>query len=83
VCDIDLSILSSSPDRYDEYAAAIHAESGLAMDIFAPLRIGFLDAMLAKEHIFHTGLFREMNEASARQNMLREKANLYGRGISS
>jgi predicted metal-dependent HD superfamily phosphohydrolase len=80
VCDIDLSILSSPPDRYKAYAAAILAESGLSLHAFAPLRIRFLESMLAREHIFHTNEFRERSEVPARHNMSHEKARLGERG---
>lgn len=72
VCDIDLSILGASPERYDDYAGAIFAESGLSMETFRPLRATFLEKMLRKPHLFHTAAFRQALETAARNNMARE-----------
>jgi len=76
VCDIDLSILGASPDRYTLYAEAIFAESRLSPDTFNPLRRAFLKAMLSRPRVFHTTIFRDEFEATARQNMSREYDDL-------
>lgn len=77
-CDIDLSILAAAPGRYTAYAGAILAESGLAVEVFRPLRLAFLEAMLAREQIFHTPAFRAAGEQSARRNMQQEALQIRG-----
>lgn len=76
VCDIDLSILGSPEPKYRRYAEAILAESGMTMVVFRPLRLRFLETMLAREHLFHTATFRGSMESSARDNMVREQREL-------
>jgi len=80
VCDIDLGILGARPERYDVYAGAVFAESGLPMDSFSPLRVAFLEGMLAKPHVYHTATFRRELEMGARQNMAREQRELTENG---
>lgn len=72
VCDIDLSILAAPAERYAAYAEAIRAESGLPVAVLRPLRLAFLEAMLARERIFHTPAFQKACEDRARGNMRRE-----------
>ena len=76
VCDIDLSILGSPEPKYRGYAQAILAESGMTMAVFRPLRLRFLETMLARGHLFHTVAFRESMGSSARDNMAREMERL-------
>ncbi len=73
VCDIDLSILGSPWERYEAYAEAIFAESRMRMEEFGPLRVKFLEGMLARAHVFHTAAFRAQMESAARENMAREQ----------
>lgn len=78
VCDVDLSILGQGAQKYDAYAAAIRAEAGLPDREFNRRRAGFLRAMLARPHVFHTDAFRGRFEAAARRYMRRELNALTG-----
>lgn len=80
LCDIDLSILGRTPERYDEYAAAIRQEYGwVAEEDYVSGRAKVLKGLLARERIFGTEAFWERYELQARENMEEEMARLGGR----
>lgn len=79
IVDIDLSILASQPERYEQYCRQIRDEYSFATDEqFAAGRSKFLDMMLAKPAIYHTVEFAACSEESARRNMQRERAIIRG-----
>ncbi len=77
VADLDLTILGSSREEYDRYAAAIRAEFAFAPDEqYVPGRIAFLQRMVDKDRIFHTPHFFARMERGARENLNREMDGL-------
>ena len=77
LCDADLAILASPPDRYPEYVAAVRDEySHLSDTDFASGRAAILRALLAKPLLFHWPAARDRWEAAARANVAAELARL-------
>jgi predicted metal-dependent HD superfamily phosphohydrolase len=75
--DVDLSILGQDEKRFAEYEEQIRREyAWVPARVFASKRAEILESFLAREHIFHTELFRERYEASARRNLAASIANL-------
>lgn len=75
--DLDLAILGAAPDEYDAYAAGVRAEYAMLPDeVWAHGRGAFLDGMVAKERLYFTDAFHEALDATARQNLRRERASL-------
>lgn len=73
VADLDLTILGSTREEYDRYAAAIRAEFAFAPDDqYVPGRMAFLQRMVDKDRIFHTPHFFGKMEHAARNNLYRE-----------
>jgi len=72
VSDIDLAILGSHPDRFDEYEAQIRAEhSWVALDVFSRKRAAILKSFLDRPQIYQTPLLALMFEEQARWNLAR------------
>jgi len=68
--DLDMSILGSPREDYQAYADGVRKEySWLPGFVFKKKRRQFLERILAEEFIFHTDLFREKYEGSARANI--------------
>jgi predicted metal-dependent HD superfamily phosphohydrolase len=68
--DLDMSILGSLREDYQAYADGVRKEySWIPEFVFRKKRRRFLEKVLGVEFIFHTDLFREKYEASARRNM--------------
>ena len=68
--DLDMSILGSSREDYQAYAEEVQKEyPWLPEFVFKKKRRQFLERILAEEYIFHTDLFREKFEGSARANI--------------
>jgi predicted metal-dependent HD superfamily phosphohydrolase len=68
--DLDLSILGSPREDYQVYADGVRKEySWIPEFVFKKNRRRFLERILAVEFIFHTDLFREKYEDSARANI--------------
>lgn len=68
--DLDLSILGSSLEDYRAYSKGVRKEHPwLPGFLFRKKRRQFLEKVLAEECIFHTDLFREKFEDSARANI--------------
>ena len=77
LCDADLSILGSTPDKYAEYAAAVRAEYSLVPDhLFKPARAQVLRQFLERERLFQTVIGHDLWEAPARDNIRREISEL-------
>ena len=70
LCDADLAILGSDPDRYAAYASAVREEYGFVPDdLYEAGRAEVLTGLLAHPTLFHTPLGRERFEAQARRNL--------------
>ena len=68
--DLDMSILGSPREDYQAYADGVRKEyPWLPGVVFKKKRRQFLERVLAEEYIFHTDLFREKYEGSARANI--------------
>jgi len=73
LCDADLAILASAPQRYDEYAGDVRREyEHLDGETFRAGRADVLRGLLARAALFHTPLARRRWEADARANLARE-----------
>jgi predicted metal-dependent HD superfamily phosphohydrolase len=71
--DADLGILAASPERYDEYVAAVRSEyAHLTDDVFVAGRADVLRELAAKPRLFHTAYGVAHWEEPARRNMQRE-----------
>jgi len=72
IVDVDLSILGSSSERFDEYEAQIREEYGWVPGfIFRAKREKILTRFTARAAIFNTPKFVEAYEAQARSNLER------------
>ncbi|GAA2419833.1 hypothetical protein GCM10010191_33720 [Actinomadura vinacea] len=70
LCDADLAILGSEPERYAAYAVAVREEYAFVPeDLFRVGRAEVLGGLLALPALFHTPLARERFEARARRNI--------------
>ena len=68
--DLDMSILGSPREDYQIYAEGVRKEySWIPEFVFKKKRRRFLEKVLGVESIFHTDLFREKYEDSARRNI--------------
>jgi predicted metal-dependent HD superfamily phosphohydrolase len=73
LCDADLAVLASDPQRYAEYAAAVREEySHVADDDFRRGRAGVLRSLLALPVLFRTPYGHAQWEATARHNLQTE-----------
>lgn len=76
--DADLSVLASSPHRYERYAQAVRAEyAAIPDDVFRPARARVLAGLLDGA-MFHTPRGRELWEGRARVNVTAEIRALTG-----
>jgi predicted metal-dependent HD superfamily phosphohydrolase len=70
LCDADLAILGSDPDRYASYAAAVREEYAFVPEEFYRAgRAEVLGGLLALPALFHTPVARERYEEQARRNV--------------
>jgi predicted metal-dependent HD superfamily phosphohydrolase len=73
LCDADLAILGSPPQRYDEYAADVRAEyAAVPDDRFSAARSAVLGRLLARPRLYRTMTARALWEQAARANLARE-----------
>ena len=73
LCDADLWILGSDPERYARYAADVRAEYAHVED--AVWRVGrgaVLRDLLRRPHLFRTTRFHDRLDAAARRNLRSE-----------
>jgi predicted metal-dependent HD superfamily phosphohydrolase len=79
LCDADLAILATGPQRYDDYTAGVRREYEEIPDrAFREGRRRVLEDLLAKESLFHTDAARERWEERARANVAAEIEQLGG-----
>ncbi len=79
--DIDLSILGSSNEEFDEYDSCIKAEyHWVPPDIFSAHRSKFMSDLLNRKRIFQTRYFHDKYEEQARNN-LRRAVSKYGSAL--
>ncbi|MGX5846728.1 HD domain-containing protein [Mesorhizobium sp. PL10] len=70
--DMDLSILGTAPDAFDDYERAVRQEYAWVEEpMWRAGRSAVLKSFLARDHIFHTEEFRRRFEPQARQNIAR------------
>ena len=83
VCDADLAILGSAPDRYTRYTEQVRREYAHVPDeVFAPARAEILERLLDAGPFFRTAVGSERWEAAARRNVSDEIVRLRGHGAS-
>ena len=81
LCDADLAILASGPERYAEYAADVRREyAHIPQSEFAQARARVLRHLVAKPSVFHTAFAIATWEEAARANIARELAHLESLG---
>lgn len=79
VCDADLAILGSAPDRYARYTEQVRREYAHVPDeVFAPARAEILGRLLEAGPVFRTRVGSERWEAAARRNVSDEILRLRG-----
>jgi predicted metal-dependent HD superfamily phosphohydrolase len=77
LCDADLAILASPPERYQEYATDVRTEYlHVTETAFREGRAAVLEALLAKPTLFHTPRAQARWEEAARANVARELTSL-------
>jgi predicted metal-dependent HD superfamily phosphohydrolase len=77
VCDVDLSILAASAERFDAYEVAIREEyDWVPAPIFRARRAEILEQFLARPAIYSTAACRARFETAARSNLQRSLAVL-------
>lgn len=70
VCDIDLAILGSPPERFEQYDAAIRREyAWVPEEVYRRERGRVLARFLARPRIYHTPYFVDALEQQARANL--------------
>jgi predicted metal-dependent HD superfamily phosphohydrolase len=76
LCDADLGVLASAPQRYDGYAADVRREYGHVPDeLFVVGRAAVLRRLVSVPHLFRTPTAQAWEQA-ARANVSRELAAL-------
>jgi predicted metal-dependent HD superfamily phosphohydrolase len=77
--DIDLAILGSAPDRFDEYEGQVREEYGWVPGfLFRSTRRRILEGFLNRPRIYATDYFHDRREATARANLRRSIERLAG-----
>ena len=77
LADIDLASLAIPPGEFDANTQAIRREFSHVDDAdFAAGRIKFIEALLARPHIYYTPAFRQRYEAPARSNLTRSLSRM-------
>lgn len=73
LCDADLAVLASPPERYDAYVGQVRQEyRHVPEPAFRAARAQILRALVARPLLFHTPLARDAWEEAARANVERE-----------
>jgi predicted metal-dependent HD superfamily phosphohydrolase len=77
ICDADLAILASPPERYDAYVAGVRREYAHLSDAdFTSGRGAVLHDLADRDGLFHTAYGRSAWEPAARANLARELQRL-------
>ncbi|HEX3296102.1 MAG TPA: hypothetical protein VHR85_04710 [Nocardioides sp.] len=77
LCDADLAILASAPERYDAYVAGVRRDYAHISDAdFASGRAAVLHDLAGRDRLFHTAYAQEHWESAARANLERERGAL-------
>lgn len=77
LCDADLAILASPPERYDAYLAGVRRDYAHLLDAdFATGRAAVLHDLAGRGQLFHTAFGRDQWEPAARRNLERELGQL-------
>ena len=77
ILDADLSILGSTPERYQEYTEEVRREYEHVPDaFFRGARAAILDHFLARPRLYASDAFYARFERQARENMARELSGL-------
>ena len=72
IVDIDLTILGSSPDVYDEFERNVRKEYKFVPSfIYRKKRKALLESFLANASIYNLGYFKDKYEKAARENISR------------
>jgi predicted metal-dependent HD superfamily phosphohydrolase len=83
VCDADLAILGSAPDRYTRYTEQVRREYAHVPDeVFGPARAEILERLLDTGPFFRTAVGSERWEAAARRNVSDEIVRLRSHSAS-
>ena len=78
--DLDMAVLASSPDRYQQYEAQLRAEyAHVTGFIYQRRRLEALKALLARARIYQTDAARAALEGQARVNLAAQVAHLQRR----
>jgi predicted metal-dependent HD superfamily phosphohydrolase len=73
LCDADLAVLASTPDRYESYRRAVREEYRFLDDpSWVAGRTRFLQTLLARPRIYATSFGRDRWEEAARRNLGQE-----------
>ena len=77
--DVDLAILGTAAERFDEYEQQIREEySWVPSALFRSKRREILEGFLARPHVYKTSHFQDRYEAAARANLSRSIEQLGG-----
>jgi predicted metal-dependent HD superfamily phosphohydrolase len=77
LCDADLAILASAPERYDAYVAGVRRDYAHISDAdFASGRAAVLHDLAGRDRLFHTAYAQEHWESAARANHARARGAL-------
>ncbi len=75
--DIDLSILGSEPDQYDQYSTAIRKEyQHVPLGLYRETRKKILNSIIERKTIFETEYFKSHFQSQAIENVNREIISL-------
>lgn len=81
LCDIDLTILGASPERFDQYERQIRAEYGWVPEQqYRQGRGAILQRLIDRPRVYVTDSFFQLYEDQARSNLRRSLERLAGGG---
>ena len=80
--DVDLNVLGTPAERYEEYEAQVRREyRWVPGPLFRRRRAELLEAFLNRDPLYNTPWFRSRFEDQAKRNLRRAIANLTGRAV--
>ena len=80
ICDIDLSSMGASWEKFIQDSNALKAESDTATERYSMGKLKFFNALLERPRIFYTDFFHSLYEATARKNIQRYISMLNQKG---